>query len=287
MVITNIKTLKELLATAKSRCKTIGLVPTMGFLHEGHLSLIKRAQKENDLVVVSIFVNPTQFGPNEDFETYPRNIDQDTHLTYEAGADIIFNPSVHEMYPKASATWVNVEGHITSVLCGASRPTHFRGVTTVVNMLFNIVGPNRAYFGQKDAQQVAVLSKMVSDLHIQVDLVVCPIVREADGVALSSRNTYLSSEERLQATILNKALQMANNAYKDGETNIKLLTQLIENTIATMPLAKIDYVSIYSYPSLAQISKVEQTAIAAVAVKFGNTRLIDNVILEKEDKLCY
>ena len=281
MVVTNTKTLKELLATAKSRCKTIGLVPTMGFLHEGHLSLIKRAQKENDLVVVSIFVNPTQFGPNEDFETYPRNIEQDTKLAHDAGADIIFNPWVHEMYPEGSNTWVNVEGHITSVLCGASRPTHFRGVTTVVNMLFNIVAPNRAYFGQKDAQQVAVLSKMVSDLHINVELVVCPIVREADGVALSSRNTYLNSEERLQATILNKALQMANNAYQDGETDMKLLTQLIENTIATMPLAEIDYVSIYSYPSLAQISKVEQTAIAAVAVKFGNTRLIDNVILEK------
>lgn len=281
MVVTNTKTLKELLTTAKSGCKTIGLVPTMGFLHEGHLSLIKRAQKENDLVVVSIFVNPTQFGPNEDFETYPRNIEQDTHLAYEAGADIIFNPPVQEMYPKGSATWVNVEGHITSVLCGASRPTHFRGVTTVVNMLFNIVAPNRAYFGQKDAQQVAVLSKMMSDLHINVELVVCSIVREADGVALSSRNTYLSSEERLQATILNKALQLANSAYQDGETDIKQLTQLIENKIATMPLAKIDYVSIYSYPSLTQINKIEQTAIAAVAVKFGKTRLIDNVILEK------
>ncbi len=281
MVITTTELMKRFLVTAKKENKTIGLVPTMGFLHKGHLSLIERAKQENELVVVSIFVNPTQFGPNEDFETYPRDILRDTTLAYEAGADIIFNPLVREMYPEGSATWVNVEGDITSVLCGASRPTHFKGVTTVVNMLFNIVQPDKAYFGQKDAQQVAVLTKMVHDLHINIDLVICPIVREEDGLALSSRNTYLSEEERSQAVILNKALQLAHEAFKEGEKDVETLTLLIRNKIATMPLAEIDYVSIYSYPSLAPIDKVVDTAIIAIAVKFGKTRLIDNVILKK------
>ena len=280
MVIKSIKELRSRLAKADKGDKTVGLVPTMGFLHEGHLSLIRRAAKENDLVVVSIFVNPTQFGPNEDFETYPRDIDQDTKLAYEAGADIIFNPSASEIYPEGSSTWVNVEGDITSVLCGASRPTHFRGVTTVVNILFNIVKPNRAYFGQKDAQQAAVLTKMVRDLHIDLELVVCPIVREADGLALSSRNTYLSSEERKQALILNQSLLKAKDAYFEGETSTAILTQLIEKKIKSMPLAQIDYISIYSYPELVKIDKIEAPAIMAVAVKFGKTRLIDNIILE-------
>ncbi len=280
MVINSIKELRSLLATARTENKTIGLVPTMGFLHEGHLSLIRKANEENNLVVVSIFVNPTQFGPNEDFETYPRDIEQDTKLALEAGADIIFNPSASEIYPKGSSSWVNVEGDITSVLCGASRPTHFQGVTTVVNILFNIVKPNRAYFGQKDAQQAAVLTKMVHDLHIDLELVVCPIVRETDGLALSSRNTYLSSEERQQALILNQSLLKANEAYKKGETDTKTLTKLIVDNITTMPLANIDYVSIYSYPALQEIQKIESPAIIAVAVWFGKTRLIDNTLLE-------
>ncbi len=281
MVINTTKVLRSFLASANKENKTIGLVPTMGFLHEGHLSLIRRAKKENDLVVVSIFVNPTQFAPNEDFETYPRSIEQDTNLAYKAGADIIFSPPVSEIYPTGSSTWVNVEGDITSVLCGTSRPTHFKGVTTVVNILFNIVMPSKAYFGQKDAQQAAILSKMVNDLHMNIELVVCPIVREKDGLALSSRNTYLTNEERLQATILNRALKMARTSYYEGETNIYKLTQFIENRISTMPLAEIDYVNIYAYPSLAQIEMIEEVAIIAVAVKFGKTRLIDNIILEK------
>ena len=280
MVIKTIEKLRETLATARRENKTIGFVPTMGFLHEGHLSLIRKANEENDLVVVSIFVNPTQFGPNEDFETYPRNIEQDTTLANEAGADIIFNPSATEIYPIGSSSWVNVEGDITSVLCGASRPTHFQGVTTVVNILFNIVKPHRAYFGQKDAQQAAVLTKMVQDLHIDLEIVVCPIVRESDGLALSSRNTYLSSEERKQALILNQSLLKANEAYKKGERDTKTLTKLIKDTINTMPLATIDYVSIYSYPALQEIEKIETPAIIAVAVKFGKTRLIDNILLE-------
>lgn len=280
MVINTVKELRSHLAKAGNDNKTVGLVPTMGFLHEGHLSLIRRASKENDLVVVSIFVNPTQFGPNEDFETYPRDINQDTKLAYEAGTDIIFNPSASEIYPEGSSTWVNVEGEITSVLCGASRPTHFQGVTTVVNILFNIVKPNKAYFGQKDAQQAAVLTKMVRDLHIDLELVVCPIVREADGLALSSRNTYLSSEERKQALILNQSLVKANEAYQEGERDTEKLIQLVTDTITSKPLAKIDYVSVYAYPSLQEIDKIEGNAIVAVAVHFGKTRLIDNIILE-------
>lgn len=282
MVVTTKKELKRILRNAKKEGKTIGLVPTMGFLHEGHLSLIRSAKEENNLVVVSIFVNPTQFGPNEDFETYPRDMTQDTKLAYREGADIIFNPSVSEMYPTGSATWVNVEGDITSILCGASRPTHFKGVTTVVNMLFNMVEPDKAYFGQKDAQQVAVLTKMVQDLHINVELVVCPIVREADGLALSSRNTYLSKDERLQAVILNQALQLARKTYKEGERDTETLSRFVENKITTMPLAEIEYVSIYSYPSLAEIHKIVDSAIIAVAVRFGKTRLIDNIILEEK-----
>ena len=281
MIITTVEIIKRFLVIANKGNKTIGFVPTMGALHEGHLSLIRRAKKENDLVIVSIFVNPTQFGPNEDFETYPRDAMRDTNMAYEAGADVVFNPTVREMYPEGSSTWVNVEGDITSVMCGASRPTHFRGVTTVVNKLLNIVEPNKAYFGQKDAQQAAVLKKMVRDLHLNVELVICPIVREADGLALSSRNVYLSDEERFQAIILYEALQLARDTYMGGESDVETLIQLIKDKIGTMPLAKIDYVNIYAYPSLAPIDQIKQTSIAAVAVQFGKTRLIDNVILNK------
>ncbi|MDD4245935.1 MAG: pantoate--beta-alanine ligase [Dysgonamonadaceae bacterium] len=281
MVINTKDELKRFIKNAHKEQKTIGFVPTMGFLHKGHLSLVKKAKEENQLVVVSIFVNPTQFGPTEDFETYPRDIQTDTRLAMEAGADVIFNPSTEEMYVPGSSTWVEVEGDITSVLCGASRPTHFKGVTTVVNMLFNIVEPDKAYFGQKDAQQAAVLTKMVQDLHMNVEIVVCPIVREADGVALSSRNIYLNKEEREQAAVLNRSLQLVQEAYWKGEKSVEILTELIVKSINQMPLAEIDYVNIYAYPSLKTIAKVEEKAIAAVAVKFGKTRLIDNIILEK------
>lgn len=281
MVINTKDELKRFIKNAHKEQKTIGFVPTMGFLHKGHLSLVKKAKEENQLVVVSIFVNPTQFGPTEDFETYPRDIQTDTRLAMEAGADVIFNPSTEEMYVPGSSTWVEVEGDITSVLCGASRPTHFRGVTTVVNMLFNIVEPDKAYFGQKDAQQAAVLTKMVQDLHMNVEIVVCPIVREADGVALSSRNIYLNKEEREQAAVLNRSLQLVQEAYWKGEKSVEALKELIVSNINQMPLAEIDYVNIYAYPSLKTIAKVEEKAIAAVAVKFGKTRLIDNIILEK------
>ena len=279
MIIETVKELREYLAGQRAAGKTVGFVPTMGFLHEGHLSLIREAKAENDVVVVSDFVNPTQFGPNEDFESYPRNIERDTELALSAGADVIFYPSVSEMYPPGSSTYVEVEGNITRVLCGASRPTHFRGVTTVVNKLFNIVEPDKAYFGQKDAQQVAVLTKMVKDLHMDIELIICPIVREPDGLAMSSRNTYLSAEERKQAVILNQALKKAKNAFANGEKDVVKLTGIITDKINEMPLAVIDYVSILDFPSLKPIITIEKDALGAVAVKFGKTRLIDNEIL--------
>lgn len=282
MIITTISELRNYLKAQRAKNRTVGLVPTMGFLHEGHLSLIRRAKAENDVVVVSDFVNPTQFAPNEDYETYPRDIERDTELAVGAGGDVVFYPSVTEMYPEGSSTFVEVEGNITRVLCGASRPTHFKGVTTVVNMLFNIVKPDKAYFGQKDAQQAAVLMKMVRDTHQNIELVVCPIAREEDGLAMSSRNTYLNEEERKQATILNQALAEGEKAFLAGETAVEKLVSVIADKIKEMPLAKIDYVSIYAFPSLTEIKKVEHQALAAVAVKFGKTRLIDNRILGEE-----
>ena len=281
MILETIKELRERLDLQRKSGKSIGLVPTMGFLHEGHLSLIRRAKAENDIVVMSDFVNPTQFAPNEDFESYPRNIELDEKMATQAGADIIFYPSVEEMYPPGSSTFVEVVGEITSVLCGESRPSHFKGVTTVVAMLFNIVQPNKAYFGQKDAQQAAVLLKMVRDLHFNIELITCPIVREADGLAMSSRNVYLSEEERAQALALHRALQQAKTAVANGESNVGNLTKIISTTINEMPLANIDYVSVYEYPSLKTMEKITDKALAAVAVKFGKTRLIDNIILEK------
>ena len=279
MILETIPELRKNLANWRKAQKSVGLVPTMGFLHEGHLSLIRRAKTGNDIVVVSVFVNPTQFGPNEDFESYPRNILRDTEMAMGAGADVIFYPTVSEMYPNGSSTFVEVAGNITRVLCGASRPSHFRGVTTVVNMLFNIVKPDRAYFGQKDAQQATVLMKMVKDLHMDIELIICSIVREADGLAMSSRNTYLSAEEREQAVVLSKALEKGKEAFSKGERNVDSLIEIITNKINEMPLAAIDYVSIYDYPSLETIEIIDNNALAAVAVKFGKTRLIDNNLL--------
>ena len=279
MILETIPELRKHLANWRKAQKSVGLVPTMGFLHEGHLSLIRRAKTGNDIVVVSVFVNPTQFGPNEDFESYPRNILRDTEIAMGAGADVIFYPTVSEMYPNGSSTFVEVAGNITRVLCGASRPSHFRGVTTVVNMLFNIVKPDRAYFGQKDAQQATVLMKMVKDLHMDIELIICSIVREADGLAMSSRNTYLSAEEREQAVVLSKALEKGKEAFSKGERNVDSLIEIITNKINEMPLAAIDYVSIYDYPSLETIEIIDNNALAAVAVKFGKTRLIDNNLL--------
>lgn len=279
-VITNTIALIDVLKEVKEKKnQTIGFVPTMGYLHQGHLSLIKKAKEENDIVVVSIFVNPTQFAPNEDFDSYPRDLERDYKMSIDAGADIIYYPEIKEIYPNGAATFVEVEGDITKKLCGASRPSHFKGVTTVVNILFNIVMPDRAYFGQKDAQQVIVIKKMVRDLHMKVTIVVCPIVRESDGLAMSSRNIYLSKEEREQALALNRALYEVQKKYEYGEVNVMNLKASIIETIKKQPLAQIDYVEILDGETLNEIIEIKKQALAAVAVKFGKTRLIDNVFI--------
>lgn len=278
------KTVAELraeLAIARNEGRTIGLVPTMGALHEGHASLIRAANMENDLVVVSVFVNPTQFGPNEDLDSYPRTLEADCLIAEREGADIVFAPTAKEMYPSEDMTWVEVTGGITNVLCGRSRPTHFRGVTTVVSKLFNLAQPDRAYFGQKDAQQVQVLAKMVKDLFFNLQLRIMPIVREADGLAKSSRNTYLSPEERRAALILSRSLKEAERLFAAGERDGAKLVAFTAELIKTEPMADIDYVEIYRMPDLAECSGLlEGAGLLAVAVRFGKTRLIDNLVLE-------
>ena len=278
------KTVAELrseIASAKAAGKTIGLVPTMGALHEGHASLVKAANQENDVVVVSVFVNPTQFGPNEDLDSYPRTLDADCKLAEAQGADIVFAPSPKEMYPSEDMTWVEVTGDVTKVLCGRSRPIHFRGVTTVVSKLFNLAQPDRAYFGQKDAQQVQVLKRMVKDLFFNLQLRIMPIVREADGLAKSSRNTYLSAEERQAGLILSKSLQHAQKLFAAGERDPQKLVAATTAMIKTEPMADIDYVEIYQMPDLNECqTPMQGENLLALAVRFGTTRLIDNTILE-------
>lgn len=278
------KTVEELrseIASAKAAGKTIGLVPTMGALHEGHASLIKAANQENDVVVVSVFVNPTQFGPNEDLDSYPRTLDADCKLAEAQGADIVFAPSPKEMYPSEDMTWVEVTGDVTKVLCGRSRPIHFRGVTTVVSKLFNLAQPDRAYFGQKDAQQVQVLKRMVKDLFFNLQMRIMPIVREADGLAKSSRNTYLSAEERQAGLILSKSLKHAQELFAAGERNPQKLVAATTAMIKTEPMANIDYVEIYQMPDLNECpTPMQGENLLALAVRFGTTRLIDNTILE-------
>ena len=278
------KTVAELrseIASAKAAGKTIGLVPTMGALHEGHASLVKTANQENDVVVVSVFVNPTQFGPTEDLDSYPRTLDADCKLAEAQGADIVFAPSPKEMYPSEDMTWVEVTGDVTKVLCGRSRPIHFRGVTTVVSKLFNLAQPDRAYFGQKDAQQVQVLKRMVKDLFFNLQLRIMPIVREADGLAKSSRNTYLSAEERQAGLILSKSFKHAKELFAAGERDPQKLVAATTAMIKTEPMADIDYVEIYQMPDLNECqSPMEGENLLALAVRFGTTRLIDNTILE-------
>ncbi len=273
--------LREEVAIAKSKGFSIGLVPTMGALHEGHASLIKAANQENDFVVVSVFVNPTQFGPNEDLDAYPRTLEADCKLAEKMGADIVFAPSPKEMYPSEDATWVEVTGDITKVLCGRTRPIHFRGVTTVVSKLFNLAQPDRAYFGQKDAQQVEVLKRMVKDLFFPINLRIMPIIREADGLAKSSRNTYLSESEHAAALVLSKSLKAAKAQFEAGERNPEAIIAAVKAGIEAEPTAVIDYVEIYALPELKPVANpMEGSNLLAVAVKFGTTRLIDNVVLE-------
>ena len=247
----------------------VGLVPTMGYLHQGHLELVRRARAENDTLAVSIFVNPSQFGPHEDFESYPRDMDRDLSLLKEAGTDVVFAPSADEIYPAGFDTWVNVEG-VTRRLEGESRPTHFRGVSTVVAKLFNIVRPDRAYFGQKDGQQVAVIQRMVHDLNMDVDIVVVPTVREPDGLALSSRNQYLTPEQRLAAGVIYRALQQAESLWAGREKNAEILRKAVRGILALEPLvAGIDYVSVADISSLEELDTIWEGAMVSVAARIG------------------
>lgn len=277
-IIKKIDELRPIIKSWKREGLTVGLVPTMGYLHEGHKSLIDRAVSECDRVVVSDFVNPTQFGPNEDFESYPRDINADAALCEAAGADIIFNPEADEMYDDA-LTFVDMN-KITKVLCGKTRPIHFSGVCTVVSKLFNIVTPDRAYFGQKDAQQLCVIRKMVKDLNFDIEIVGCPIIREADGLAKSSRNTYLNPEERKAALCLSRSLEMGKQMIGSGETSAAKVKEAIKTEIEKEPLAKIDYVEMVDFCNLEEISDVKKPLLCAIAVYIGKTRLIDNFIME-------
>ena len=253
-----VSTLEELRSARLLLDGTLGLVPTMGYLHEGHLSLVSRAKAECTYVAVSIFVNPTQFGPNEDLSKYPRDLERDLHLLEDAGVDLVWTPAPEDMYPTGFQTWVEV-GQMTLPLEGAQRPGHFRGVTTVVSKLFNAVGPAKAYFGQKDAQQAAIIRQMTRDLNFPVEIVVCPIMREPDGLALSSRNVYLSPEERKAATVLSHALSSAKSAYDRGERNAGKLRQVMQDTLASEPLARMQYVSCADYDTLQELDEVKGT----------------------------
>lgn len=257
----------------------VGFVPTMGALHEGHLSLVRAARRDCSKVVVSIFVNPTQFGPQEDYESYPRDLERDRSLLEKEGVDILFTPLMEEMYPDGYGTWVEVEG-ITRVLEGASRPHHFRGVTTVVCKLFHIVKPHRAYLGQKDAQQALIVRRMVRDLNMDVEIVVLPIVREEDGLAMSSRNAYLSPREREEAPVLYQALQVVRRMVQEGERNSHRLRETMRQIIRGKPSARIDYIAIVDPETLEEKEEVRGRTMIALAVWIGKTRLIDNLILE-------
>ena len=258
---------------------TVGLVPTMGYLHEGHESLVKRAVAENDRVVVSVFLNPTQFAPNEDLASYPRDFEADTKLCEGAGAALVFHPEPSEMYAEDACTFVDMTA-VTKELCGKSRPIHFRGVCTVVNKLMNISMADRAYFGQKDAQQLAVIRRMVRDLNMNVEVVGCPIIREPDGLAKSSRNTYLSEEERKAGLVLSQAVKLGQKLVAEGEKSAAAVTGAMSELISAEPLAKIDYVSMVSWDSIEPVETIEGPVLVAMAVYIGKTRLIDNFIYE-------
>lgn len=259
----------------------MGLVPTMGYLHEGHKSLIDKAVQQNDRVVVSVFVNPIQFGPGEDLATYPRDLERDAALCEAAGASLIFHPEKENMYFDDFCTFVDMDG-LTKGLCGKTRPTHFRGVCTVVSKLFHIVQPDRAYFGQKDAQQLAVIRRMVRDLNFDLEIVGCPIIREEDGLAKSSRNTYLSQEERAAAVILHKGLLRGEEMIRNGERDASAVIREITGIIESEPLAKVDYVEVVDFDRIEKIDTIEGNVLAAVAVYIGKTRLIDNFIYTGE-----
>jgi len=271
-------TIREMQALRRKCSGAVGLVPTMGYLHQGHIELVKTAKKENPVAVVSIFVNPAQFAPNEDFRAYPRDINRDLDLLRNAETDIVFIPSVEDMYPSGYNTWVVVKD-ITERLEGKSRPTHFQGVTTVCSKLFNIVEPHKAYFGQKDAQQALLIQKMVNELNMNLEIIIAPTVRESNGLAMSSRNTYLDKEERAAAAVLYKALCLAQDMYREGEQDAAKIRSAMTGLISKEPRAIIDYVSIADIQTLHELTRIEAKALVSIAVKIGKPRLIDNIIL--------
>lgn len=274
-IVETIQQVRNQVAAWRREGLTVGLVPTMGFLHEGHQSLIRKAASDNDRVVVSVFVNPTQFGAGEDLESYPRDIEHDKKACEDAGASLVFHPSVDEMYYPNRSTTIHM-ADISEELCGKSRPIHFDGVCLVVNKLFNIVQPNRAYFGQKDAQQLLVVRRMVRDLNINVEVVGCPIIREEDGLAKSSRNTYLNEEERKAATVLYRALQAGKYLCEAGERNVSVVRATIAEVLAEEPLADPEYIEIVSTDTVKPVDRIEGEVLCALAVRIGKTRLIDN-----------
>lgn len=259
---------------------TIGFVPTMGYLHAGHGSLIQRARRENDKVVVSIFVNPIQFGPNEDYERYPRDRERDREITEKAGADLVFAPSVKEMFPSPNKAFIDIS-ELGEYLCGAKRPGHFRGVCTIVAKFFNIIRPDRAYFGEKDLQQLVIIERMVRDLSFDTEIVPCPTVRDRDGLALSSRNSYLSAGERRAARVVPESLNLARKALNSGEKDATVINRIISEKIAAEPLAKVDYIQVVDASLLKPIPRVDRPAVVAIAVFIGNTRLIDHLAVEE------
>lgn len=279
-VSTTIAEVRSQVKEWKRQGLSVGLVPTMGYLHEGHQSLIARAARENDRVVVSVFVNPIQFGPSEDLESYPRDFERDCTLCEKTGADLVFHPEASEMYTEDFCTYVDMD-RLTKGLCGASRPVHFRGVCTVVSKLFHIVTPDRAYFGQKDAQQLAVIKRMVRDLSMDVEIVGCPIIREPDGLAKSSRNTYLSPQERRAAVVLSRALAEGRKALAEGERSAQAITGIIRGVLESEPLAQPEYVELVDWETLEPVETADRPVLAAIAVRIGTTRLIDNFVFEE------
>lgn len=278
--VRDLKEMREKVKAVRQQGKEIGFVPTMGFLHEGHLSLIRAAKAQNAFIVTSIFVNPLQFGAGEDYEDYPRDLKRDSLLAAEAGCDLIFYPAVRDFYPPGYATFVEVNGSLTEGLCGAARPGHFRGVTTVLAKLFNVVSPQRTYFGQKDAQQCLVVKKMLTDLNYDLEFYIMPTVREPDGLAMSSRNKYLTPGQREAAPVLYQSLQQAESAIRAGERDGEFIRVTIQKKIASVPGAEIDYIQIMDVEELKPLSQLSGDCLIALAVRFGNTRLIDNIIVE-------
>jgi pantoate--beta-alanine ligase len=283
----------ETIADVRAACdaarrsgRTVGFVPTMGYFHEGHRSLMRAARDETDYVVTSLFVNPTQFAPTEDLAAYPRDPEGDTAVAAAEGVDVLFVPAVAEMYPDGARTTVHVEG-LTDVLCGASRPDHFDGVTTVVAKLFSIIGPCRAYFGRKDAQQLAVIRRMTADLHLPVTVVGCPLVREPDGLAMSSRNAYLTADERAAAPVLSRALRAAGDAAVAGERRARALREVVLGVVASEPLVRLDYAEVVDAATLAPVARVETDVLVAVAAFLGRARLIDNVTIASGPPATY